>query len=229
MSNKNTSNPVLTEVKRAQDNVSETARKAWLASLGTVRSVEEEGGRIFDRLVDRGRKVETTGQKRFDEVRNRVDSALSDLGTQVERQVANTLNRFGVPTRDEVETLNRRLEKLSVLVDRLLENQQAIKADATTKVTSKATPKAKVATKAKVAVKVEAPAVEELPRKVYHVSSHDDGWKIQAEGSTAPVKAVGTKNEALSAARDIARDNEPSQVVVHRLDGTIQTHYTYGE
>lgn len=37
-----------------------------------------------------------------------------------------------------------------------------------------------------------------------------------------------TKEEAMAAARALARQTQPSQVFVHGKDGTFQVEYTYG-
>lgn len=72
-------------------------------------------------------------------------------------------------------------------------------------------------------------AETESERKVYHVTSHDEGWKVQAEGAERAVRVTETKAEAVDTARELAKNQEPSRVVIHRLDGTIQTHHSYGE
>jgi hypothetical protein len=37
-----------------------------------------------------------------------------------------------------------------------------------------------------------------------------------------------TKHEAVSGARELARAREPTQVLVYKKDGTVQTERTYG-
>jgi len=67
-------------------------------------------------------------------------------------------------------------------------------------------------------------------RAVYYVATHDDGgWKVQKEKSKRALSKHEKKNEAVAKAKAVAKNNEPSQVVVHKADGTIQTEYTYGD
>lgn len=66
-------------------------------------------------------------------------------------------------------------------------------------------------------------------RTVYHVSPHGSGWKVQREGASRPARTFETKPPAESYARRVAKNNKPSQVVVHRQDGTIETEWTYGD
>ena len=51
------------DFKKIQDEVRSSTRKVWLASLGVVGTVEEEGQNLFGELVERGEKVETRAKK----------------------------------------------------------------------------------------------------------------------------------------------------------------------
>jgi len=69
-------------------------------------------------------------------------------------------------------------------------------------------------------------------RKVYHIvpnSGQEKDWKIKEEKVDEPIGLFSNKEEAIEKAKEIAKANEPSQIVVHREDGQIQTEYTYGD
>jgi len=67
-------------------------------------------------------------------------------------------------------------------------------------------------------------------RKVYHVTpAPDGGWQVKAEDAQRASSLHDTKDEAVARARELAKGQEPSQVIVHKLDGTFQTEYTYGD
>lgn len=68
-------------------------------------------------------------------------------------------------------------------------------------------------------------------RKVYHVvwDESDSRWEVQFEGSQRASETYETKEEAVDAARRLAQNYKPSQLIVHRKDGEIQTEYTYGD
>lgn len=198
---------VTTQYKKFQGEVLDSAHKIWLAGLGTVKTVGDEGTDLFNRLVERGKDVESRGRKELagvrkelkkvaDKASSKVETRVDDLGERVDRQVTNALHRFGVPTRDEIKTLTRRVEELSHKVDRIGPSPARTK-------------------------KVE--------RKVFHVAPHEEGWKVQVEGDDTPESLHDTKDSALNAARETAKKVEPSQVIVHKLDGTIQTQFSYGD
>ena len=66
-------------------------------------------------------------------------------------------------------------------------------------------------------------------RKTYFVTPHaDGGWKVQAEGASRATSVHKTKGEAVAHAKELARGKPPSQLLVYKQDGTVQTEQTYG-
>lgn len=63
----------------------------------------------------------------------------------------------------------------------------------------------------------------------YHLVPKDEQWAVRREGSDLDISIHPNKKSALSAARGVAQAHEPSRLVVHRADGTIQDSYRYGE
>lgn len=126
----------MTEQKEApsddsiQSELSKRGREVWLAGLGAVATVEEEGSKLFDNLVDRGKEFEEKRREEIEEttekVREQSDEALSQLeeaSDETQSVVLDTVNaaleRFGVPTRNEVDRLSDKVETLSQQVEDL--------------------------------------------------------------------------------------------------------------
>lgn len=65
-----------------------------------------------------------------------------------------------------------------------------------------------------------------MSRKVYRVQHISTIWHVRHNGGTLSTHAL--KSDAVSAGQSVAKANEPSQLVVHKLDGTIEYEYTYG-
>lgn len=65
-----------------------------------------------------------------------------------------------------------------------------------------------------------------MARDVYHVVPDGKDWNVTHAGQTLSKHA--DKDDAIESARSVAKANQPSQVVVHKQDGTFQTEYTYG-
>ncbi len=67
-------------------------------------------------------------------------------------------------------------------------------------------------------------------RKTYLVTPRaEGGWKVQAEGTSRASSVHRTKPEAVAAAKEKARSQMPSQVLVYKKDGLeVQEEKTYG-
>lgn len=65
-------------------------------------------------------------------------------------------------------------------------------------------------------------------RKTYHVTPNTDGgWKVKEEKASRASSKHETKAEAVERAKELAKNQELGQVVIHKRDGTIQTEHTY--
>lgn len=68
-----------------------------------------------------------------------------------------------------------------------------------------------------------------MARYVLHVvPQNPPGWAVKEQGASQPLKTFSTKQPAIDWAVDRAKANQPSQVKVHRADGTIEYEWTYG-
>jgi poly(hydroxyalkanoate) granule-associated protein len=105
-----------------REELTEAGRSLWLAGLGAMKRVEEEGRGLFDSLVERGRKVEKRQFKVIDRTLASTTRRVRDLSgrvqSRVEVGVRDTLHRLGVATRDDLEVLAGRLEALDQKVAR---------------------------------------------------------------------------------------------------------------
>lgn len=105
--------------KKVQDLTSEVkdaTRKVWLAGLGALAAAEEEGSKAFKTLVKRGSEFETRNRPKVHRTvksaKGKVKTAWDKVGNSFDAQVAGVLTRLGVPTREEINAMNRRLDKL---------------------------------------------------------------------------------------------------------------------
>lgn len=62
---------------------------------------------------------------------------------------------------------------------------------------------------------------------IYHVTRSGEQWAVELEGSSRASSLHSTKREAVSTARALASERRPSQLVIHRLDGSVQDSHTY--
>ena len=68
-------------------------------------------------------------------------------------------------------------------------------------------------------------------RARFHVTPFHNGWQVKGEGAGEfdQEAVVDTKERAVELAREQAKQVQPSQVIVHKSDGVIETEYTYGD
>ncbi|MCP3964524.1 MAG: phasin family protein [bacterium] len=120
----------MTDKKDFQAELKDNAHKIWLAGLGALSAAEEEGSKVFKSLVERGEAFENRGRERYDEVRTKVEDAAGEARDKAESSwdkvesrlddaVASALGRLGVPSRDEIATLTKRVEELTAVVEQL--------------------------------------------------------------------------------------------------------------
>lgn len=233
-------------VSQIADPVLNSARDIWRAGLGAFALAQQEGSKVlgqgtalFDNLVKEGAKVEAEGKKavddsastatrkaksRRDDIEGKLEAARKQaeggwdrLENVFEDRVARVMDRLGIPTSDDITKLNRQVETLSEQVARLAKRESAARA------TAKAPANAPTSSsKAKKPGKATAVTV-------YHLLPKDEQWAVRREGEDRNLRVLDRKREALDAARAIAQGHEPSRLVVHRADGTIQDSFSYGD
>lgn len=113
------------------------ARKIWLAGLGAYAKVGQEGSEYFQELIKAGQIVEKKGKKvvtekleaanaEIDEAKGEVRSFKGRVEVQLDKvekafdsRVASALNRIGIPSKHDVETLSAKLDELTALLERV--------------------------------------------------------------------------------------------------------------
>jgi poly(hydroxyalkanoate) granule-associated protein len=110
--------------------VRESAHQIWLAGLGAFAKAQEEGAKVFDALVKEGKTIEARTRKlaesKVADVTGTVGKATKtatatwDKLEQVfENRVARALQRLGVPTNKDIQSLAKRVEELTDSVNKL--------------------------------------------------------------------------------------------------------------
>ena len=121
----------------ALSDVKSYARKIWLAGLGAYAKVGQEGSDYFQELIKAGQTVEKKGKRvvtekleaanaEIDEAKGEVSSFKGRVEVQLDKvekafdsRVASALNRIGIPSKHDVETLSAKLDELTALLERV--------------------------------------------------------------------------------------------------------------
>ena len=114
------------------------ARKIWLAGLGAYARVGQEGADYVKELIKTGEIVEKQGKKRIDHeldaanesvksnvstVKGKVEVQLDKIEKAFDSRVASALNRIGIPSKHDVETVSAKLDELTALLERVARKQ----------------------------------------------------------------------------------------------------------
>ncbi len=122
----------------AKESLSDKAREIWLAGLGLFSTIEEEGERMFNRFLERGKELEEKGESFEKRAKERWDSFQSyftertdkmaeefkqklneSFPTVIEEKLQAALESFGVSSRSEVKELHEKVDKLTKAVAEL--------------------------------------------------------------------------------------------------------------
>jgi poly(hydroxyalkanoate) granule-associated protein len=123
----------IADVKLAK-NIMDSTQSIWLAGLGAFSKAQAEGGKVFELLVEQGKKIEERTRKVADKametVKGTAEATMSgavskaagqwDKLEQVfEERVSRSLNRLGVLTSKDIEALTKQVADLSDAVRKL--------------------------------------------------------------------------------------------------------------
>lgn len=120
---KKTNKPM--EVKDLQNNLTGAARDIWRAGLGALATVNDEGTKLFDNLKTRGEDFEKEGKKQIESTFDKVSGQYKEqsqkvtdkVSDSVEGTVKDIMERFDIPTRDEIHSLINKVDALTKKVD----------------------------------------------------------------------------------------------------------------
>ena len=107
--------------------VKESAQQIWLAGLGAFAKAQEEGGKVFDALVREGESIQAKTRKMTDEriaqVAGKAAGTWDRLEQVFEDRVARALGSLGVPSKQDIDRLSKRVVDLSAAVQALTEGK----------------------------------------------------------------------------------------------------------
>ncbi|MGB6055573.1 MAG: phasin family protein [Burkholderiaceae bacterium] len=120
-----------TDDRQLAEAVRTSAQQIWQAGLGAFAKAQEEGGKVFAKLVKEGTELQQRTQKlagskvagvtdtvtkMADNVSKQASGSWDKLEQVFEDRVSRSLTSLGVPTQNDIQTLTRRVEELSKAV-----------------------------------------------------------------------------------------------------------------
>jgi poly(hydroxyalkanoate) granule-associated protein len=116
------------EARSVGKTVMDSAQQIWLAGLGAFAKAQEEGGKLFESLVKDGAALDAKTRKfteaKVGEARSGVESTLGQVRERsqetwdklekvFEDRVSRSLGRLGIPGKDELAALHKRVDDLA--------------------------------------------------------------------------------------------------------------------
>ena len=103
--------------------IRESAQQIWLAGLGAFAKAQQEGNKVYDALIREGEAIQQKTRKvtedKVTEMAAKATGTWDKLEQVFENRVARSLHSLGVPTRDDVAALAKRVAELKAEVDKL--------------------------------------------------------------------------------------------------------------
>ncbi|MGV8916890.1 MAG: phasin family protein [Pseudomonas sp.] len=117
------------------------ARKIWLAGLGAYAKAGQEGAEYVKELIKTGEATEKKGKKIVDEkieaanteidtvkdevkgIKGKIEVQFDKVEKAFDHRVGRALNRFGIASKHDVETLSAKLDGLTALLERVARKQ----------------------------------------------------------------------------------------------------------
>jgi poly(hydroxyalkanoate) granule-associated protein len=163
-------------VKKANvaENIMGSANEIWLAGLGAFAKAQQEGVKIFNKLVDEGKGVEKIIKKNsqtatkevkstVNKVKGKATQSWDKLENIFETRVEKTLKKLDIPSSEEISAL---LEKVEALASEVSKLTGSYVKDVKTAVTKKAPAAKKVVKKAASEASAATKTVKKVAKKV---------------------------------------------------------------
>lgn len=139
------------QAERLAHSLGESAQQVWLAGLGALGRAQTESSRLFDTLVQEGQTMERNTREFTDRqseaarsslegARGRAFESWGRIEHAFEDRVQRTLSRMGVPVREDLAELNRRIDELTAQLRRANAGSHAATAKKATRSNAHASP-----------------------------------------------------------------------------------------
>jgi poly(hydroxyalkanoate) granule-associated protein len=129
------SNPFNFDPSQLSDKMKESAQQIWLAGLGAFAKNQEEGKKVFEKLVDDGLSLQKKTQEALHEKVNMASEKITEMASTLKpdptvhwapledlfhNRVAKANEKLGVPDSEAFQALSLRVQALEKALDKAL-------------------------------------------------------------------------------------------------------------
>jgi poly(hydroxyalkanoate) granule-associated protein len=104
--------------------IQEMFKEAWSHALAGVNAAEQEAEKVFNRMADAAGFSPEDVRRHAREFGERLQAQRRELEKAIDDGVKRAATRLKVPTKGDIEALERRLEALSAKVDALSKDKE---------------------------------------------------------------------------------------------------------
>lgn len=93
--------------------------KVLLAGMGAFNLAQEEIEDFVNKLVERGEVAEKDGRKFLNDLRDGQKKQTKKVEKEVDKRFEQVLDRLNIPTKSDIDTLNKKIAELTAKIDDL--------------------------------------------------------------------------------------------------------------
>jgi poly(hydroxyalkanoate) granule-associated protein len=98
-------------------------KEAWSNALAGVNAAEQEAEKVFARLADVAGFSPDDVRRHAREFGERLQTQRREIEKAIDEAVRRAANRFRIPTKEDIETLQKRLDAISTRVEALAKDR----------------------------------------------------------------------------------------------------------
>ena len=176
--------------------------------------------KLQDAAVENGQKAWDRGVDLFEQARkSETWNELAERGRKLPEQTAEQFEALQERFEPELKKLGTRLENGAV---KMFHSLGLPHANDVAKLADRVEDLAKQVDSLKEGMRAELVSI-------YHVRPASKGWELASTQKGMETTPFSTKREALTVGRRLARQHEPSELIVYKKDGSVQDKFNYGE
>jgi len=99
-------------------------RRMMLAGIGAIALKHDEHEEFINKLVERGEIAKKDGEKLMEEMRERRKKYMHGEETYPHKKVAEILEHFSVPSKNDLNELNKKITNLEKKIDKLSKTKE---------------------------------------------------------------------------------------------------------
>jgi poly(hydroxyalkanoate) granule-associated protein len=104
--------------------IQELFKEAWSQALAGVNAAEQEAEKVFAKLADAAGFTKDDVKRHAREFGERLTSQRREIEKAIDDAVRRAANRFRIPSKEDIDALQKRLDSIAERVDALAKDKE---------------------------------------------------------------------------------------------------------